>query len=294
MVARHRRYLPVAALLIAALSSTTRRSRSTGSRRSRKTRRAAHRDQMAIDEKNGGSRPLADDASFFLERELRRRGYDKASVEWRSMRTSNQITLLVDEGKSQTLGEITSAATSPRCTVRISEPSSAGQPKTAVGSGLLGGGAGLAYVEVRRRQRARRHRPTISLARLLECEVAPLGDSAHLDGDRNDIHVQIDAGPLHHLRGFELTGDTGTRLQSYGRRSRHSSASHSRPTTSTPRAPRLRIFTPSAATTASRSPPHRNTMGMRSRWYSRSLRASRSTSATSRSRATRRSKKRSS
>ena len=212
MVSRHRRYLPVGALLIAALSSYASIQINGLKEVKDDEARGIISDQIANDEKNGGSRPLADDASFFLERELRRRGYDDASVEWRFDEASNQITLMVDEGKSQTLGEITISGNVAEVNDEDLKALVRRATKNRGGSGLLGGGKGLAYVE------ADVSSGLADIAQLYRslgywnAELAPLGDSRTLDGDRNDIHVQIDAGPLHHLRGFELTGDTGDQV----------------------------------------------------------------------------------
>ena len=59
-----------------------------------------------IDE-NGVSTARADDAAFFLQLGLRKRGYEKANVTWR-LPTANRIVLDVEEGEIFGLGEIIS------------------------------------------------------------------------------------------------------------------------------------------------------------------------------------------
>ena len=161
-----------------------------------------------------GSRPLADDASFFLERELRRSGYRDADVQWQFDEATGNITLIVDEGLSQQLGDIS----------------------------ISGNVAEVDEAQIRdlvRRSTANRHRHTIierdggalplvekdiasglaevnQLYRSLgywDSKVKPLADSIVDHDGKHDVHVQIEAGPLHHFRAFKLLGDTGAEVK---------------------------------------------------------------------------------
>ena len=210
MIRPTRRILVIALVPAAALSSIFASIQITGLQEvSEQKAREAIADQIAHDKKNGGSRPLADDASFFLERDLRRRGYDKASVHWQFDESNRQITLEVDEGSSQKLGEITISGN----VANVAEADIRALVRRATANRdparILGGEVALPYVES---DIAAGLAEVAQLYRSLgywNAEVAPLEKSRSTEAGRNDIHVQIDAGPRHHLKGFALEGDTG-------------------------------------------------------------------------------------
>ncbi|MGI9240537.1 MAG: BamA/OMP85 family outer membrane protein [Verrucomicrobiales bacterium] len=211
MPRNYRCFLPIAVLVIAALSSPA-SIQITGLREVPQEKALAIiADQVAQEKAKGGSRPLADDASFFLERELRRGGYDKADVEWRFDEASKQITLVVDEGTNQTLGEITISGNVAEVAdddIRALVRRSTNNRKDST---LAGGTEGLPYVSS---DIASGLADVAQLYRSLgywDVKVAPLESSRTVVGDRNDVHVQITAGTMHHFRGFQLTGDTGDR-----------------------------------------------------------------------------------
>ena len=69
--------------------------------------RSQIRSQLVHIDKNGVSTARADDAAFFLQLELRKRGYEKAEVTWR-LPAADRIVLDVEEGEIFDLAEITS------------------------------------------------------------------------------------------------------------------------------------------------------------------------------------------
>lgn len=176
--------------------------------------RALIKEQIAQVEKNRGSRPLADDASFFLERELRRKGYQEADVQWRFDEATRGITLVVDEGAGQKLGEITFSGN----VAEVAEEDLRALVRRATANRnqktILQKKEPLAFVET---DIASGLADVSQLYRSLgywDAKTAPLSKSLSSHDGLNDIHVQIDAGPLHHFRAFKLEGATGPQTSS--------------------------------------------------------------------------------
>ena len=209
MIAGRTRTIAIAAGFLAVLSSYASIQITGLNQVPEPAAREAIKDQVELIEKNQASRPLADDASFFLERELRRMGFPDADVQWRFDEASRGITLLVDEGPIERIGTITISgdvaekgeadlqALVLRATANRNRSADIGKD-TALPFVRKDIAAGLAEVA--------------QLYRSLgywKAETAPLDDSLTARDGLVDVHVQIDAGPLHHFRSFSLTGDTG-------------------------------------------------------------------------------------
>ena len=180
--------------------------------------------QSELVETNGGSRPLADDASFFLERGLRDKGYKDADVQWDFNEATKGITLRVDEGPGQTIGEITVSGN----TAAIPKEDAAGddisdgaitdddirslvrrRTSNRLRSTILAKDEALPYVE---EEISRGLSDVTQLYRSFgywKAETAPLEKSITVNGNNVDIHVQIKPGELQRFKAFQFVGDTG-------------------------------------------------------------------------------------
>ncbi|MFT5105798.1 MAG: outer membrane protein insertion porin family [Verrucomicrobiales bacterium] len=166
------------------------------------------RPQVKLVEKNGASRPLADDASFFLERELRRRGFKEADVRWGFDDSSKDIKLTVDEGPSLELGEITISGNIAAIEAEDLRNLVRRTTSNRLRSSLLSKQGALPFVES---EIATGLSDVAQLYRSLgywHAKTAPLKKSTSTTGNQVAIQLQIEAGALHRYRAFKLEGDT--------------------------------------------------------------------------------------
>ena len=165
--------------------------------------------QLSLVEKAGaGSRPIADDASYFLERGLRRKGFNDADVRWTFDESTRNITLVVDEGSSRQIGEITVSGN----IAEIPEEDIRGLVRRTTSNRLrssrIGSGGQLPFVESEITGGLAEVSQLYRSLGYWEATTAPLDQSTTERDGTVDVHVQIEAGTLHHFREFIFTGDT--------------------------------------------------------------------------------------
>ena len=166
-------------------------------------------EQIELIENQSGSRPLADDASFFLERELRRKGFNDADVQWRFDEATRDITLIVDEGAGHEIGEIKisgNIAGLPDDDIRaLVRRATANRLRSTI---LTKNQEPLPYVEA---DIAAGLADVGQFYRSLgywDATTAPLEKSVTKHAGSADIHVQIESAEMHRFREFEFVGDT--------------------------------------------------------------------------------------
>lgn len=144
--------------------------------------------QMDYVESAGVSPARADDLAFFLENAMRQQGYSEATVDWKlEGGTSSRILLLVEEGDSQILGDI-----SVEGNVALEDPAVIELVTTATQKRVKADeGQALPYVKEDIRQGKGK---VVSFYRLLGYQGAEVEITPEFSGNRVNLLVKIDEG----------------------------------------------------------------------------------------------------
>ena len=144
--------------------------------------------QMKYVESAGVSQARADDLAFFLENAMRQQGYSEATVDWKVERGEpSSILLMVEEGNSQILGDITvegNIALEDPAVIELLTTATQKRVKTTEGQSLP-------YVKEDIRQGKGK---IVSFYRLLGYQGAKVDVTPEQSGNRVNLRLTVDEG----------------------------------------------------------------------------------------------------
>ncbi len=161
-------------------------------------------------EKEGATRPRADDAAFLLERGLRRLGFPNASVQWELQGSPPTVTLTASHGKTRRLGEITftglDEGDDPKRLVDFIERATLKRE-----TGLLR--QALPYVESDIEAGLEEVAADFRSQGYLDAAAGPVAETEALRSDNElaiDVVVPVTKGSLYHVGKITFSGNAGT------------------------------------------------------------------------------------